>query len=91
MARSRPDVLALDAAIPTSSFRSGHTGAAAALYGSLAIVLLRCRAPAGARSTAVRAAGVALLLTAEMAQPLAAVLDRDPAPGPPGPALSLPR
>ena len=39
--RNRPDVSQLDDAPPTSSFPSGHTGAAVALYGSLAVILLR--------------------------------------------------
>ena len=39
--RDRPDVSQLDDAPPTSSFPSGHTGAAVALYGSLAVILLR--------------------------------------------------
>jgi undecaprenyl-diphosphatase len=38
--RPRPDVIQLDAAPPTSSFPSGHTAAAMALYGCLAILLL---------------------------------------------------
>lgn len=38
--RQRPDVPRLDGAPPTSSFPSGHTGAAVALYGGLAVVLL---------------------------------------------------
>src|SRR4051794_1425675 len=38
--RSRPPVHHLDHAPPTSSFPSGHTGAAVALYGSLAVILL---------------------------------------------------
>jgi undecaprenyl-diphosphatase len=38
--RPRPDVVQLDAAPPTSSFPSGHTAAAMALYGCLAILLL---------------------------------------------------
>ncbi|HEX6887523.1 MAG TPA: phosphatase PAP2 family protein [Candidatus Nanopelagicales bacterium] len=41
VARERPEVRHLDAAPPTSSFPSGHTGAAVALYGGLAVVLLR--------------------------------------------------
>ncbi len=39
--RPRPDVFRLDVAPPTSSFPSGHTAAAMALYGCLALVLLR--------------------------------------------------
>lgn len=39
--RPRPDVPQLDAAPPTSSFPSGHTAAAVALYGCLAIIVLR--------------------------------------------------
>lgn len=37
--RARPDVTHLDAAPPTSSFPSGHTGAAVALYGCIAVLL----------------------------------------------------
>jgi membrane-associated phospholipid phosphatase len=37
--RQRPAVPQLDAAPPTSSFPSGHTGAAVALYGGLAIIV----------------------------------------------------
>ena len=37
--RQRPDVPHLDAAPPTSSFPSGHTGAAVALYGGLAVIV----------------------------------------------------
>jgi undecaprenyl-diphosphatase len=39
--RARPAVPHLDAAPPTSSFPSGHTGAAVALYGCIAVVLWR--------------------------------------------------
>lgn len=39
--RPRPAVPHLDAAPPTSSFPSGHTGAAVAFYGCLAIIVLR--------------------------------------------------
>jgi membrane-associated phospholipid phosphatase len=39
--RARPVVPHLDAAPPTSSFPSGHTGAAVALYGCIAVVLWR--------------------------------------------------
>jgi membrane-associated phospholipid phosphatase len=39
--RPRPPVPRLDVAPPTSSFPSGHTAAAIALYGCLAVILLR--------------------------------------------------
>lgn len=39
--RGRPAVPQLDQASPTSSFPSGHTGAAVALYVCLAVILLR--------------------------------------------------
>ncbi len=39
--RDRPSVPHLDPAPPTSSFPSGHTGAAVALYGCLAMIMLR--------------------------------------------------
>lgn len=39
--RDRPPVLRLDEAPPTSSFPSGHTGAAVALYACLAVLVLR--------------------------------------------------
>ncbi len=39
--RARPAVAQLDQAPPTSSFPSGHTGAAVALYGCLTVILLR--------------------------------------------------
>lgn len=40
ISRKRPGVAHLDASPPTSSFPSGHTGAATALYISIAVVLL---------------------------------------------------
>ncbi|WP_407991039.1 diacylglycerol kinase family protein [Kitasatospora sp. CMC57] len=39
--RHRPEVVRLDGALATSSFPSGHVGAATALYGALAIIALR--------------------------------------------------
>ncbi len=39
--RDRPDVAQLDLAPPTSSFPSGHTAAAVALYGCIAFIVLR--------------------------------------------------
>ncbi|MFF3304740.1 diacylglycerol kinase family protein [Streptomyces sp. NPDC001741] len=39
--RTRPDVERLDASPPTSSYTSGHTGAATALYAGLAVLVLR--------------------------------------------------
>jgi membrane-associated phospholipid phosphatase len=38
--RLRPDVVRLDKSPPTSSFPSGHTAAATALYGGLAVLLI---------------------------------------------------
>ncbi|WP_159401097.1 diacylglycerol kinase family protein [Streptomyces sp. NRRL B-24484] len=38
--RDRPDVLRLDGALPTSSYPSGHVGAATALYGGLGVLAL---------------------------------------------------
>ncbi|MCX4405613.1 MULTISPECIES: diacylglycerol kinase family protein [unclassified Streptomyces] len=44
--RTRPDVHRLDASPPTSSYTSGHTGAATALYAGLAVLVLsRVRRP----------------------------------------------
>jgi undecaprenyl-diphosphatase len=43
--RARPAVPQLDQAPPTSSFPSGHTGAAVALYGCLAVILLASARP----------------------------------------------
>ncbi|MBI1378527.1 MAG: phosphatase PAP2 family protein [Frankiales bacterium] len=39
--RDRPDVRHLDAAPPTSSFPSGHTAAAVAIYGCIAVIVWR--------------------------------------------------
>lgn len=39
--RDRPDVMQLDVAPPTSSFPSGHTAAAVALYGCIAVIVNR--------------------------------------------------
>ncbi|MFE2515714.1 diacylglycerol kinase family protein [Streptomyces mirabilis] len=44
--RTRPDVHRLDASPPTSSYTSGHTGAATALYAGVAVLVLsRVRRP----------------------------------------------
>lgn len=43
--RERPDVEKLDDSPPTSSYPSGHTGAATALYFTLGLVALRIRNP----------------------------------------------
>ncbi|MFD8809897.1 diacylglycerol kinase family protein, partial [Streptomyces sp. NPDC059597] len=44
--RERPDVHRLDGSLPTSSYTSGHTGAATAVYGGLAVLVLsRVRGP----------------------------------------------
>jgi undecaprenyl-diphosphatase len=53
--RGRPPVKHLDAAPPTSSFPSGHTAAAVALYGALAVL-----ASERARSALVRGLFIAL-------------------------------
>jgi undecaprenyl-diphosphatase len=44
--RQRPDVEKLDDSPPTSSFPSGHTGAATGLYFTLALMALRIKHPA---------------------------------------------
>ncbi|MEU6688400.1 diacylglycerol kinase family protein [Streptomyces sp. NPDC046832] len=44
--RHRPEVHRLDGSLPTSSYTSGHTGAATAIYGGLALLALsRLRGP----------------------------------------------
>ncbi|MFI8231076.1 diacylglycerol kinase family protein [Streptomyces sp. NPDC085900] len=44
--RHRPEVHRLDGSLPTSSYTSGHTGAATAIYGGLAVLALsRLRSP----------------------------------------------
>jgi membrane-associated phospholipid phosphatase len=47
--RQRPNATHLDEAPPTSSFPSGHTGAAVALYGGLAVIAWLAAAPAAVR------------------------------------------
>jgi membrane-associated phospholipid phosphatase len=51
--RNRPPVPQLDDSPPTSSFPSGHTAAAIALYGALAIIALRVSGRAWLRTLAV--------------------------------------
>jgi membrane-associated phospholipid phosphatase len=51
--RNRPPVSHLDSAPPTSSFPSGHTAAAVALYGALAIIALRVSSRPWLRTLAV--------------------------------------
>jgi len=55
--RQRPTVPHLDPAPPTSSFPSGHTGAAVALYAGLAVVLVSLSRRSGGSSTSRHAAG----------------------------------
>jgi len=54
--RARPLAPHLDPAPPTSSFPSGHTGAAVAVYGCIALVMLRELRRRGRRASAVVAA-----------------------------------
>jgi membrane-associated phospholipid phosphatase len=64
--RVRPGVVHLDPAPPTSSFPSGHTGAAVALYGCIAIIVLRelkRRVPALAVIAVVSAIPLAVALS----------------------------
>jgi membrane-associated phospholipid phosphatase len=51
--RKRPAVPHLDSAPPTSSFPSGHTAAATALYGGLALIALACARSGWLRRLAV--------------------------------------
>lgn len=51
--RHRPNVPHLDSAPPTSSFPSGHTAAATALYGSLAIIAVHASTRAWLRAVAL--------------------------------------
>ncbi len=57
--RERPGVPRLDAAPPTSSFPSGHTAAAVALYGCIAVVIARNLRP---RWFAAVVAGVCVVI-----------------------------
>jgi undecaprenyl-diphosphatase len=60
--RQRPTISHLDGAPPTSSFPSGHTGAAVALYVGLAVVLIRLARPSGAGLAVLAVAGTLCLL-----------------------------
>jgi undecaprenyl-diphosphatase len=59
--RQRPGVPHLDPAPPTSSFPSGHTGAAVALYIGLAVILWRVTRPSGPVTVAVVRVGIVVL------------------------------
>jgi membrane-associated phospholipid phosphatase len=65
--RKRPPVPKLDPSAPTSSFPSGHTAAALALYGGLAVVAWLVCAPRALR---------ALLTTLAVIVPIAVALSR---------------
>jgi membrane-associated phospholipid phosphatase len=62
--RPRPNVVRLDQAPPTSSFPSGHTAAAVALYGAAAILVVRYSTRAAWRRVAVALAIVLPLAVA---------------------------
>ena len=62
--RPRPNVVRLDQAPPTSSFPSGHTAAAVALYGAAAILVVRYSKRAAWRQAAVALAVVVPLVVA---------------------------
>lgn len=54
--RPRPNVVHLDQAPPTSSFPSGHTAAAVALWGAIAVLVVRYAAHIAWRRIAIAAA-----------------------------------
>jgi membrane-associated phospholipid phosphatase len=60
--RQRPAVQHLDPAPPTSSFPSGHTGAAVALYAGLAVILLMLSRTWSSRIPPIVAAGALCLV-----------------------------
>jgi membrane-associated phospholipid phosphatase len=60
--RDRPSVKHLDSAPPTSSFPSGHTGAAVALYVGFAIILIVLSRNWSSRVAAIAIAGVVCLV-----------------------------
>lgn len=62
--RSRPNVVRLDHAPPTSSFPSGHTAAAVALYGAIAALVVVFGARIAWRRVAVTAAILMPILVA---------------------------
>jgi membrane-associated phospholipid phosphatase len=62
--RPRPNVVRLDHAPPTSSFPSGHTAAAVALYGAAAILVVRYSTRAVWRRIAIALAIVLPLIVA---------------------------
>ena len=72
--RGRPDVAHLDPAPPTSSFPSGHVGAATALYGGLALLMVcwrRWHAP-----SALGPVLLGLMVAVPLVVPLAVAVSR---------------
>ncbi|PUA82640.1 phosphatase PAP2 family protein [Nocardioides currus] len=60
--RERPDVEKLDDSPPTSSFPSGHTGAATGLYFTLALMALEIKSPALRRLVVAVCVAIPLLV-----------------------------
>ncbi|MCM0619132.1 phosphatase PAP2 family protein [Nocardioides bruguierae] len=73
LARDRPDVPKLDESPPTSSFPSGHTGAATGLYLGLFVVLLALGPARGSLLEGLRRVGLVVLLLLPLLVALARV------------------